>query len=122
MLVPGATVEDAGYDANWEKIVAMGWPGLIIDEEHGGLGLSCIDLAMILGEMGRVSGAEPVPRHPARDWAIRTRRLGGAEEARCCRASPPAELKLALAIAEFERCDRRAMPRMRRARATGLRA
>ena len=28
VLVPGATVADAGYEANWSKIAAMGWPGL----------------------------------------------------------------------------------------------
>src|SRR3981189_2264307 len=51
--VPGATVADAGYEANWSKIAAMGWQGLVIDEAYDGLGLSCIDLAMILGEIGR---------------------------------------------------------------------
>ncbi len=59
VLVPGATVADADYDRNWTKIAAMGWPGLIVDEAFGGLGLSCIDLAMILGEMGRTLAPSP---------------------------------------------------------------
>ena len=80
VLVPGATVADAGYDANWEKIVAMGWQGLVIDEAYDGLGLSCIDLAMILGEMGRSLAPSPFLGTLLGTWAIAEGRLGGAEE------------------------------------------
>ena len=83
VLVPGATVEDADYAVNWGKIAAMGWPGLVIDEAYDGLGLSCIDLAMILGEMGRtpnynqgngkdhVLGPSPEVRRPGKARAGR---------------------------------------------------
>jgi len=99
VLVPGATVEDASYDANWEKIVAMGWPALIISEEHGGLGLSCIDLAMILGEMGRCLAPSPFLGTLLGTWAIA--RAGSAEQkGRLLPRIAAGELKLALAIAD----------------------
>ncbi|HWF00512.1 MAG TPA: acyl-CoA dehydrogenase family protein, partial [Caulobacteraceae bacterium] len=59
LLVPGATVRDAGYAANWAKIAQMGWPGLLIPEEFGGAGLSCIDLVMIVEELGRTLAPSP---------------------------------------------------------------
>ena len=70
VLVPGATVADADYDASWAKIVAMGWQGLVIDETYDGLGLSCIDLAMILGEMGRSLAPSPFLGTLFGTWAI----------------------------------------------------
>ena len=99
VLVPGATVEDAGYDANWQKIVAMGWPALVIGEEQGGLGLSCIDLAMILGEMGRALTPSPFLGTLLGTWAIQR---GGSEEqkSRLLPRIATGELKLALAVAD----------------------
>jgi alkylation response protein AidB-like acyl-CoA dehydrogenase len=99
VLVPGATIEDAGYDANWERIVAMGWPALVIGEEHGGLGLSCIDLAMILGEMGRCLAPSPFLGTLLGTWAVA--RGGSAEQkGRLLPRIAAGELKLALAIAD----------------------
>jgi len=59
LLTPGATVRDAGYAANWAKIAEMGWPGLLIPEDYGGAGLSCIDLVMIVEELGRTLAPSP---------------------------------------------------------------
>ena len=89
MLVPGATVADADYDANWAKIAAMGWPGLVVDEAYGGLGLSCIDLVMILGEMGRTLAPSPFLGTLFGAWAIQKGGSPRAEE-RSCPAWPPA--------------------------------
>jgi len=57
VLVPGATVEDASYDAQLGENRRHGLAGLIISEEHGGLGLSCIDSRDDPGRNGPVSGA-----------------------------------------------------------------
>jgi alkylation response protein AidB-like acyl-CoA dehydrogenase len=38
----------------WKNIADLGWLGLPFPEEYGGLGLSYIDLALLLEEMGRV--------------------------------------------------------------------
>jgi alkylation response protein AidB-like acyl-CoA dehydrogenase len=35
------------------KIVEMGWPGLLVPEPHGGLGLGVLDMAILLCEFGR---------------------------------------------------------------------
>jgi alkylation response protein AidB-like acyl-CoA dehydrogenase len=59
LLTPGATVRDAGYAANWAKIAQMGWPGLLIPEDYGGAGLSCVDLVMIVEELGRTLAPSP---------------------------------------------------------------
>ena len=38
----------------WTKIADLGWPGLLVPEEHGGLGLGLVDMTVVLEEMGRV--------------------------------------------------------------------
>ncbi|HVT65809.1 MAG TPA: acyl-CoA dehydrogenase family protein [Mycobacteriales bacterium] len=41
-------------DALWGQIADLGWPGLLIPEEHGGLGLGLVDMTVVCEEMGRV--------------------------------------------------------------------
>lgn len=44
-----------GYSPDmWMKMSEMGWMGLLIPEQYGGLGLSFVDLGVVLEEMGRV--------------------------------------------------------------------
>jgi len=40
--------------ALWTKLADLGWLGLIIPEEYGGAGLRCLDLVVVLEEMGRM--------------------------------------------------------------------
>jgi acyl-CoA dehydrogenase len=48
------------YDVDlWKAGVAMGWPGLTVPEEHGGLGLGHLELALLAEELGRALA--PVP-------------------------------------------------------------
>ena len=50
----------ASHDAAlWAEIVALGWPALRIPEEHGGLGLSILELCVLAEEVGRALA--PVP-------------------------------------------------------------
>lgn len=54
---------DAGENrdpAIWQGLVEMGLPGLLIPEEHGGLGMGLLDAALIARECGRVCLAEPL--------------------------------------------------------------
>src|SRR4030095_13840518 len=37
----------------WNEIVALGWTGLIVPEEYGGLGLGLVDWVVITEELGR---------------------------------------------------------------------
>lgn len=38
----------------WSTAKEAGWPGLLIDEQHGGAGLDAFDAMLVLGECGRV--------------------------------------------------------------------
>ncbi len=47
--------DERGFtDEMWRKISDLGWPGLLIAEEHGGLGLGLVDMAVVMEEMGRL--------------------------------------------------------------------
>jgi alkylation response protein AidB-like acyl-CoA dehydrogenase len=96
LLIPGATVADASYAANWKKIVDVGWPGLIVPEAFGGSGMSCIDLAMIAGELGRALAPSPLLGTLAGTWAILR---GGSDAQQAALLPQVASGKLALALA-----------------------
>ena len=45
--------EAASYDESlWQEIAGLGWPGIAVDEEHGGQGLGMVELAVLLEEQG----------------------------------------------------------------------
>jgi alkylation response protein AidB-like acyl-CoA dehydrogenase len=44
----------------WPTVVEAGWPGLLIDEEHGGAGLSAFDAMLVAQECGRVLAGAPL--------------------------------------------------------------
>lgn len=47
--------DDAGIEpAVWRKIVDLGWTGVLVPEEFGGLGLGLVDAVVVQEEMGRV--------------------------------------------------------------------
>ena len=41
-------------DGFWDQVAALGWPGLLVPEEHGGLGLGLVDMVVVMEEMGRL--------------------------------------------------------------------
>lgn len=43
----------------WGKIAELGWPGLRVPEEHGGLGLSVLELCVLAEEVGRALTPAP---------------------------------------------------------------
>src|SRR5450755_1805030 len=52
--------DDRGFtDAQWQALVELGWPGVIVPEEHDGLGLGAVELIVIAEEMGY--GLAPSP-------------------------------------------------------------
>jgi alkylation response protein AidB-like acyl-CoA dehydrogenase len=75
-----ALVEDGSpVDGLWTQMVELGWPALTIPEEHGGLGLGPIELAVVVEELGRVLAPGPfVPTITQFTPAIRE--LGTAEQ------------------------------------------
>jgi alkylation response protein AidB-like acyl-CoA dehydrogenase len=44
----------------WPTVVEAGWPGLLIDEAHGGAGLGVFDAMLVAEECGRVLAAVPL--------------------------------------------------------------
>jgi alkylation response protein AidB-like acyl-CoA dehydrogenase len=44
----------------WATAVEAGWPGLLIDEDHGGAGLDVFDAMLVAEECGRVLAAVPL--------------------------------------------------------------
>lgn len=44
----------------WTKLAEIGVPGLLVPEEHGGLGMNEVDLVLVMVEVGRAALAEPV--------------------------------------------------------------
>jgi alkylation response protein AidB-like acyl-CoA dehydrogenase len=47
----------------WAAACEAGWPGLLIDESHGGAGLDAFDAMLVLGECGRVLASVPLLGH-----------------------------------------------------------
>ena len=46
--------DPSGYDPSlWRQMAELGWTGLIVPDEHGGLGESFVDLCLLLEEQGR---------------------------------------------------------------------
>jgi len=52
--------ETADDRALWSAIADQGWPGLIIPETYGGLGLGVVELAAVAEEMGRACMPGPL--------------------------------------------------------------
>ena len=46
-------------EALWQRITAVGWPGLVFGDDVGGAGLGLVDLVVLLEEMGRVLAPGP---------------------------------------------------------------
>jgi alkylation response protein AidB-like acyl-CoA dehydrogenase len=44
----------------WPMAVEAGWPGMLIDEEHGGAGLGTFDALLVAEECGRVLASVPL--------------------------------------------------------------
>jgi alkylation response protein AidB-like acyl-CoA dehydrogenase len=62
---PPALVRDNAADGDgipralYKKMAELGWMGLVVPEELGGLGLSTVDLALVLEELGRAVAPGP---------------------------------------------------------------
>jgi alkylation response protein AidB-like acyl-CoA dehydrogenase len=58
-VMEGPETHDA---ALWKRLAELGWTGLALPEEHGGAGLSMVELCIVLEELGR--SLAPVPFLP----------------------------------------------------------
>ena len=46
-------------DEGWAAICELGWPALLVPEEHGGLGLGVVELAVVQEELGAALAPSP---------------------------------------------------------------
>src|SRR4051794_6298007 len=47
--------DDRGFtDELWSTLAGLGWTGLLIPEQDGGLGLNLVDLVVVQEELGRL--------------------------------------------------------------------
>ncbi|ABE36669.1 hypothetical protein DR64_7656 [Paraburkholderia xenovorans LB400] len=101
LLTPGATVAQAGYDRLWSSVTELGWPGMIVPETYGGLGMSMLDLSMIVSECGRFLAPLPLFGTLAGTWAIEV--FGSdTQKERWLPEVATGGLKLALALPELD--------------------
>jgi len=93
---------DSGHSAElWKKMADLGWMGMVIPEEYGGVGLGFLDLAVLFEEIGRAAFDSPLFTTTLGMLAI----LEGGTEAQKSEWLPRAaagELILTLALAEHE--------------------
>ena len=71
--------DERGFtDELWSTISNAGWTGLLVPEEHGGLGLGLVDMDVVMEEMGRVP--LPGPYYSSAVLAtLAARRLGATD-------------------------------------------
>ena len=68
-------------DDAWSEVCELGWPGIFIEEEHGGQGLGILELVILLEELGYVLAPLPFLSNAAAGLILQdagaTDRLGG---------------------------------------------
>jgi alkylation response protein AidB-like acyl-CoA dehydrogenase len=52
--------DDRGFtDGQWDELSALGWPGIFVDEAHGGQGLGVVELVILEEELGYALAPSP---------------------------------------------------------------
>jgi alkylation response protein AidB-like acyl-CoA dehydrogenase len=60
-LVRELAGDERGFtDEQWRALADLGWPGVIVPEEHGGLGLGAVELIVIEEELGYALAPSPL--------------------------------------------------------------
>jgi alkylation response protein AidB-like acyl-CoA dehydrogenase len=55
----GLAAADGAVAELWASMVALDWPALTIPEDHGGMGLGAVEVAVVAEELGRVCAPGP---------------------------------------------------------------
>ncbi|WP_069885235.1 acyl-CoA dehydrogenase family protein [Streptomyces luteocolor] len=77
-LTPGAVAED--FDrALWSRLADSDLLGVLVDAEHGGVGLDAIALCLVLRESAKVLARVPLLENSTASWAVQAH---GGEELR----------------------------------------
>ncbi|MEY2398550.1 MAG: hypothetical protein QOJ00_1724 [Actinomycetota bacterium] len=51
--------DTAGVDGLWKTLVDLGWPAIGVDEANGGLGLTFVEVGLVVEELARVVAPSP---------------------------------------------------------------
>jgi alkylation response protein AidB-like acyl-CoA dehydrogenase len=63
--------ESGGYhDEAWTEVCELGWPGIFIEEKHGGQGLGVIELVILMEELGYALAPVPFLSNAAAGLAL----------------------------------------------------
>ncbi len=90
--------------ALWERMAELGWMGLALPEDHGGAGLSIVELCLVLEELGRCLA--PVPVLPTAIAATAILEVGDeAQRAEWLPRIARGEVRATLAITEERGSD-----------------
>src|SRR6478735_7289210 len=67
-----ATEDERGFtDGQWDELVSLGWPGIFVDESHGGQGLGVVELVILQEELGYALAPRRCSPTPPRAWRSR---------------------------------------------------
>ncbi len=79
-LVRELAGDERGFtDEQWRALVELGWSGVMVPEQYGGLGLGAVELVVIAEELGYALAPSPLLSDI---WAARLLQAGGSEEQR----------------------------------------
>ncbi|MFN8159909.1 MAG: acyl-CoA dehydrogenase family protein [Solirubrobacterales bacterium] len=80
--------EQGFEESDWKEMAELGWAGLALPEEHGGLGLGAVELAVVFEEIGYSIVPTPLLSTTIAGLALAA---GGSEEQREAYLAPLAE-------------------------------
>jgi alkylation response protein AidB-like acyl-CoA dehydrogenase len=74
-----ASEDGEGFTAEqWREIAELGWPGIVVPEDEGGLGLGVVELVVVIEELGYALAPSPLLSSAAA--ALLLRETGGSDE------------------------------------------
>jgi alkylation response protein AidB-like acyl-CoA dehydrogenase len=104
----------------WPTAKEAGWPGLLIDEQHGGAGLDAFEAMLVLSECGRSLAAVPLLGHlpatailgdsPAAGESLLEALASGEQRAAYLPARPPDDVSESWSVDPASGMERGALP------------
>src|SRR5262245_14893834 len=100
-----ALEDERGFtDRQWEEMVELGWPGLALPEEVGGIGLGMVELAVVAEELGYALAPTPVQGSWAAGFMLQARGGGDDWLAKVADGSARASVAISFLDEEMTEC------------------
>ncbi|MCG8504105.1 MAG: acyl-CoA dehydrogenase family protein [Sphingomonadales bacterium] len=95
------SADATGYSTElWGEMAEMGWAGILVPEEHGGLGFGAVGAGIVMEEMGRTLTASPMLSTAIVGASLIARGGSDAQKAEFLPKIAAGELTTALAVDE----------------------